>query len=214
MTGSCENSKAFYFSVINSLSDVDNIDLISCLNVLDRCAEPHQILADIHRSLSPHGRAIVALVLPYSHYVETSSFRCDCRYSIYYFETSCACRHISFTRSTPPAALARPSIAAFWPRGEKLLRATGSDRIQNRSVDQGAIPLRGRPATIILLARRRSRCFVQKIANPEHLSFQFLLKTSLFSYSSNVLKSFTLNDQICWTEAFENQINIRILLQF
>lgn len=61
--------------MIDSLNEVENIHLISCLNVLDRCAEPHQILADIHRSLSPQGRAIIALVLPYSHYVETSNQR-------------------------------------------------------------------------------------------------------------------------------------------
>lgn len=51
---------------------MENIDLVCCLNVLDRCADPHQLLKDIHRALSPEGRAIVALVLPYSHYVETS----------------------------------------------------------------------------------------------------------------------------------------------
>lgn len=60
------------FRVVDSMDEVENVDLISCLNVLDRCAEPHQILSDIYRVLSPHGRAIIALVLPYSHYVETS----------------------------------------------------------------------------------------------------------------------------------------------
>lgn len=65
---------SFYFSVIDKLDEVDNIDLVCCLNVLDRCADPHQILKDIHRALSPEGRAIIALVLPYSHYVETSEF--------------------------------------------------------------------------------------------------------------------------------------------
>lgn len=62
----------FIFSVIDKLDEVDNIDLVCCLNVLDRCADPHQILKDIHRTLSPDGRAVIALVLPYSHYVETS----------------------------------------------------------------------------------------------------------------------------------------------
>lgn len=59
-------------SVIDKLDEVENIDLVCCLNVLDRCADPHQILTDIHRALSPDGRAVIALVLPYSHYVETS----------------------------------------------------------------------------------------------------------------------------------------------
>lgn len=58
--------------VIDKLKDVENIQLISCLNVLDRCADPHQIMTDIYETLAPNGRAIVALVLPYSHYVESS----------------------------------------------------------------------------------------------------------------------------------------------
>lgn len=65
----------FSFSVIEKLDEVDNIDLVCCLNVLDRCADPHQILNEIHRALSPDGRAVIALVLPYSHYVETSKFK-------------------------------------------------------------------------------------------------------------------------------------------
>lgn len=51
--------------------------------MLDRCADPHQIMKDIYDALDPKGRVIVALVLPYSHYVETSKnihlfyrFRC------------------------------------------------------------------------------------------------------------------------------------------
>lgn len=44
------------------------------MNVLDRCADPHQILSDIHDILAPDGRVIIALVLPYSHYVENSKF--------------------------------------------------------------------------------------------------------------------------------------------
>lgn len=64
----------FSHSVIEKLNDMQNLDLISCLNVLDRCADPHQILSDIHRALAPNGRAIIALVLPYSHYVESSEF--------------------------------------------------------------------------------------------------------------------------------------------
>lgn len=59
-------------SVIDSIKDVSNVHLISCLNVLDRCADPHQILADMHQALAPNGRVLIALVLPYSHYVESS----------------------------------------------------------------------------------------------------------------------------------------------
>lgn len=61
-----------HYSVIDKLEDVENIDLICCLNVLDRCADPYQILTEIHRALAHDGRAVIALVLPYTHYVETS----------------------------------------------------------------------------------------------------------------------------------------------
>lgn len=63
----------FLFRVIDNLRDVSNVHLVSCLNVLDRCADPHQILSDIYDILAPNGRAVIALVLPYSHYVETNS---------------------------------------------------------------------------------------------------------------------------------------------
>lgn len=58
--------------MIDKIEEVQNIDLISCLNVLDRCINPHQIMQDIYNSLAPNGRVIVALVLPYCHFVETS----------------------------------------------------------------------------------------------------------------------------------------------
>lgn len=46
-------------------------DLISCLNVLDRCDEPMAMLHDILESLTPRtGRALVAVVLPFKPYVE------------------------------------------------------------------------------------------------------------------------------------------------
>lgn len=61
------------FTVIDKLSSVSNVHLISCLNVLDRCSDPHQIMKDIYDALDPNGRVIVALVLPYSHYVESNS---------------------------------------------------------------------------------------------------------------------------------------------
>jgi hypothetical protein len=62
-----------YFSVIQEIRAVNNIHLISCLNVLDRCHDPFQMLIDIYETLEPSsGRALLALVLPYSHYVEKS----------------------------------------------------------------------------------------------------------------------------------------------
>lgn len=60
------------FEVVESLREINNVNLISCLNVLDRCIDPHKILAEMHNALAPDGRVLIALVLPYSHYVETS----------------------------------------------------------------------------------------------------------------------------------------------
>ncbi|XP_052061185.1 protein-L-histidine N-pros-methyltransferase-like [Mytilus californianus] len=48
-------------------------DLIGCLNLLDRCDKPMKILQSIHRLLTPTGRAIVAVVLPFEPYVEFNS---------------------------------------------------------------------------------------------------------------------------------------------
>ncbi|CAG2208251.1 Methyltransferase-like protein 9 [Mytilus edulis] len=48
-------------------------DLIGCLNLLDRCDKPMRILQSIHRLLTPTGRAIVAVVLPFEPYVEFNS---------------------------------------------------------------------------------------------------------------------------------------------
>lgn len=46
-------------------------DLISCLNLLDRCDDPLDLLRGIRRSLVPGtGRLILAAVLPFQAYVE------------------------------------------------------------------------------------------------------------------------------------------------
>lgn len=60
-------------SVINDIRELDNVHLISCLNVLDRCVDPKSLLTDVYHSLHPNGRALIALVLPYNHYVERNS---------------------------------------------------------------------------------------------------------------------------------------------
>lgn len=64
--------KNFSIVEVPEVKNLSDMDLVSCLNVLDRCSDPHQMLADIHGILSPSGRAIFALVLPYYHYVESS----------------------------------------------------------------------------------------------------------------------------------------------
>ncbi|XP_054609994.1 protein-L-histidine N-pros-methyltransferase isoform X2 [Dunckerocampus dactyliophorus] len=46
-------------------------DVISCLNLLDRCDSPLHLLRDIRQSLVPHtGRLILAAVLPFQAWVE------------------------------------------------------------------------------------------------------------------------------------------------
>eukprot|EP00092_Neocalanus_flemingeri_P037277 GFUD01040598.1.p1 GENE.GFUD01040598.1~~GFUD01040598.1.p1 ORF type:complete len:325 (-),score=62.15 GFUD01040598.1:156-1130(-) len=49
----------------------DGYDLISALNLFDRCDKPLGIIADIHTSLKPGGLFLVALVLPFKPYVES-----------------------------------------------------------------------------------------------------------------------------------------------
>lgn len=56
--------------VINEIKLLNDIQFISCLNVLDRCIDPLLLLHEIYNALAPYGRLIVALVLPYSHYVK------------------------------------------------------------------------------------------------------------------------------------------------
>ncbi|CAL1526379.1 unnamed protein product [Lymnaea stagnalis] len=49
-------------------------DLISCLNLLDRCDKPVTLLAEIKKSLKPGtGRLLVAVVIPFKPYVEFDS---------------------------------------------------------------------------------------------------------------------------------------------
>ena len=45
-------------------------DLISCLNVLDRCSAPLSMLKQMHGKLRPGGHLLLALVLPYQPFVE------------------------------------------------------------------------------------------------------------------------------------------------
>lgn len=48
-------------------------DVISCLNVLDRCSHPIDLLMKIKQRLVPvSGRVILAVVFPFHPYVEIS----------------------------------------------------------------------------------------------------------------------------------------------
>lgn len=51
----------------------EKYDVISCLNLLDRCDTPLELLQQIKSSLEPDGRVLLALVLPFSAYVESGN---------------------------------------------------------------------------------------------------------------------------------------------
>ncbi|KAL3275722.1 hypothetical protein HHI36_020470 [Cryptolaemus montrouzieri] len=54
--------------------DIDRkYDLIACLNLLDRCNNPIQLLKQIRQALKPNGLVFLAVVLPFSAYVEIGS---------------------------------------------------------------------------------------------------------------------------------------------
>jgi len=48
----------------------DNYDVVTCLNVLDRCDTPLKLLNSIKKVLKPDGLAIVSFVVPFNPYVE------------------------------------------------------------------------------------------------------------------------------------------------
>ena len=50
-------------------------DMISCLNLLDRCEKPETLLNEIRGALKPRGLLLVALVLPFRPWVEFGSNR-------------------------------------------------------------------------------------------------------------------------------------------
>lgn len=67
------------FLCFSRLLDIDDwyvemkYDVISCLNLIDRCDRPLDLLNKIRASLKPDGRLLLAVVLPFSPYVETGS---------------------------------------------------------------------------------------------------------------------------------------------
>lgn len=63
--------KGFKVLEIDNWLKPGGYDLISALNLFDRCDKPIGIVADIHTSLKPGGFFLVALVLPFKPYVES-----------------------------------------------------------------------------------------------------------------------------------------------
>ena len=53
---------------------MNSYDVISCLNLLDRCDKPLSLLEDMRKALNPNGgRLILAVVLPFSPCVESGT---------------------------------------------------------------------------------------------------------------------------------------------
>ena len=49
-------------------------DVVACLNVLDRCSRPLDLMSDLYRLTEPHrGRVLLAVVLPFRPFVETGA---------------------------------------------------------------------------------------------------------------------------------------------
>jgi len=65
------SQKGFKVLEIDNWVQTGEYDLISALNLFDRCDKPLSIISDIHASLKPEGFLVVALVLPFKPYVES-----------------------------------------------------------------------------------------------------------------------------------------------
>jgi len=83
----------------SSTSDRDTItghqyDVISCLNLLDRCERPLTLLRQIRASLTATtGRLLLAVVLPFSSYVETGPYHIIVSQDIIVWQSS-VCLHL------------------------------------------------------------------------------------------------------------------------
>lgn len=65
--------RGYYLLEIDDWYINKKFDFISCLNVIDRCDTPLELLAQIRHSLSPGGKVMLAVVLPFSAYVESGA---------------------------------------------------------------------------------------------------------------------------------------------
>ncbi|XP_072839046.2 protein-L-histidine N-pros-methyltransferase isoform X1 [Pogona vitticeps] len=84
-------------------------DVISCLNLLDRCDQPLTVLKDIRSVLDPtRGRVILALVLPFHPYVENGT-----DFSLY--------RH----RKWPPYGGSSLDVGGKWDKPSEVLEIKG-----------------------------------------------------------------------------------------
>lgn len=79
--GNIYYSVLFLFFFWCRVLDVDSwtkqevkFDVVLCLNLLDRCDRPLDVLADIRQVLQPGGIVVLALVLPFKPYVESGGY--------------------------------------------------------------------------------------------------------------------------------------------
>ena len=69
------NSKNITVLPIESWSSENQYDCISCLNLLDRCDNPKDIIEEMKKALKPNGIVLIALVLPFKPFVEVRNSR-------------------------------------------------------------------------------------------------------------------------------------------
>lgn len=74
-----ENRNYTVLDAYNWFGDGKKYDVITCLNVLDRCDKPVTLLSQLKQSLKPNGRLIIALVLPFKPFVEGNIHLIDYR---------------------------------------------------------------------------------------------------------------------------------------
>ncbi|KAL1517786.1 hypothetical protein ABEB36_001509 [Hypothenemus hampei] len=67
------HSRGFHLLDIDKWYTLRKFDVISCLNVIDRCERPLDLLDQIKTALKPGGVVLLAVVLPFSAYVESGS---------------------------------------------------------------------------------------------------------------------------------------------
>ncbi|XP_072390812.1 protein-L-histidine N-pros-methyltransferase isoform X1 [Diabrotica undecimpunctata] len=65
--------KGYELLEINDWFVDKKFDFISCLNVIDRCDTPLKLLHQIRDALTPNGTLLLAVVLPFSAYVEAGT---------------------------------------------------------------------------------------------------------------------------------------------
>ena len=69
------NAKNITVLPIENWGSEHKYDFISCLNLLDRCENPKDIIEEMKKSLNPNGIILVALVLPFKPFVEVRNSR-------------------------------------------------------------------------------------------------------------------------------------------